>query len=64
MNCDKYRIMDRGNIIAGNMSLEIALILLKALFQEYWNDTLVRYTIEKEPMAMCEGDEDEQRRSS
>lgn len=56
MNCDKYRIMDRGNKIAGDMPLETALILLKALFQEYWNDTLVGYTIEKEPMAMCEGE--------
>lgn len=54
MNCDKYRIMDRGNIIARGMPLETALILLKALFQEYWNDTLVKYTIEKEPRAECE----------
>ena len=61
MNCNKYRIMDRGNIIAEYMSLETALILLKALLQEYWNDTLVRYTIEKEPMAMCEGDEEDNR---
>lgn len=63
MNCNKYRITDRGSIMAGNMALETALILLKALFQEYRNDTLVRYTIEKEPMATCEGDEDENRRS-
>lgn len=58
MNCDTYRIMDRGNIIARDMPLETALILLKALFQEYWNDTLVRYTIEKEPMAVCEGEQE------
>ena len=58
MNCDKYIIMDRGNIIARGMPLETALILLKALFQEYWNDTLVRYTIEKEPMAVCEGEQE------
>lgn len=58
MNCDKYIIMDRENIIARGMPLETALILLKALFQEYWNDTLVRYTIEKEPMAVCEGEQE------
>lgn len=56
MNCDKYIIMDRGEIIARDMPLETALILLKALFIEYGNDTLVRYTIEKEPMAVCEGE--------
>lgn len=54
MNCDTYRIMDRGNIIARGMPLETALILLKALFQEYWNDTLVRYTIEKESITVCD----------
>ena len=48
MSYDTYRIIDRGNIIARGMSLEVALFLLKALFQEYWNDTLVKYTIEKE----------------
>ena len=58
MNCDTYRIIDRGNIIARDMPLEIALILLKALFQEYWNNTLVRYTIEKEPMAVCDGEQE------
>lgn len=54
MNYNKYRITDRGHIIAEYMSLETALILLKALLQEYWNDTLVRYTIEKEPLTACE----------
>lgn len=58
MNCDTYRIMDRGNIIAIGMPLETALILLKALFQEYWNDTLVRYTIEKESITVCDVDQE------
>ena len=58
MNCDTYRIMDRGNIIARCMPLETALILLKALLQEYGNDTLVSYTIEKEPIAVCKGEQE------
>lgn len=59
MRIDTYIIVDRGNnIIARGMTLETALILLKALFQEYWNDPLVRYTIEKEPMAVCEGEQE------
>lgn len=48
MNCDTYRIIDRGNIIASGMPIETALILLKALFLEYYNDTMIGYTIEKE----------------
>lgn len=51
MSCDTYRIVDRGNIIASGMPLETALILLKALFNEYWQDTLCSYTIEKEHYA-------------
>lgn len=54
MNCDTYRILDRGNAIAREMSIETALILLKALFTEYWRDTEIQYTIEKEPIAVCE----------
>ena len=54
MNCDTYRIMDSGNIIARNMPLETALILLKALFLEYYNETDIRYTLEKEPYAVAE----------
>lgn len=58
MNCDKYRIMDRGNIIARGMPLETALIMLKALFLEYYNDTYIRYTLEKEPYAVAEGEQE------
>ena len=49
MSCDTYRIIDDGEIvIARGMPIETALILLKALFNEYWADTCIKYTIEKE----------------
>lgn len=48
MNCDTYRIIDRGNIIASGMPIETALILLKALFLEYFNAAEISYTLEKE----------------
>ena len=58
MNCDTYRIIDRGNVIASGMPLETALILLKALSLEYCNDTGIRYTLEKEPYAVAEGEQE------
>lgn len=58
MKCDTYRIIDRENIIARCMPLETALILLKALFLEYNNDTGIRYTLEKEPYAVAEGEQE------
>ena len=58
MNCDTYRIIDRGNIIARGMPIETAIILLKALFLEYHADTLIRYTLEREPYAEVRGEEE------
>ena len=58
MNCDTYRIIYGGNAIASGMPLETALILLKALFLEYYNDTAIRYTLEKEPYAVAEGEQE------
>ena len=59
MSCDKYRIIDRGIVIASGMSIGTTLILLKALFNEYWKDPTIGYTIEKEPKAECKDGENE-----
>lgn len=60
MSCDTYRIIDRGIVIASGMSIETALVLLKALFTEYWNDPTIGYTIEKESKEECkDGESDE-----
>jgi hypothetical protein len=53
MSCDTYRIIDRGIVIASGMSLGTALIMLKALFTEYWAEPTIGYTIEKEQKAEC-----------
>ena len=58
MNCDTYRIMDRGNIIARSMPLETALIMLKALLLEFWEEPMISYTIEREPQTECEGEQE------
>ena len=60
MSCDTYRIIDRGIVIASGMSLGMAIIMLKALFTEFWQDPTIGYTIEKEPKAEYkEGERDE-----
>ena len=35
-------------VVAGNMDLGTAIILIKALFNEYYNDNTMRVSIEKE----------------
>lgn len=43
-----YKVTDEhGNVIADNMTLENATILLKALFLEHFSDPAAVYSIEK-----------------
>lgn len=43
-----YKVVDeRRNVIADNMTLDNATILLKAMFLEYFNDPAAVYSIER-----------------
>lgn len=43
-----YKVVDdRGNTIADHMNLENAVILLKGLFSEYYNEPAISYSIER-----------------
>ena len=44
----KYRVIDQdGTVIADNMTLDNAAILLKAMFLEYFNDPALVYSMER-----------------
>lgn len=47
MACDYYRVLYEGIVIAEKMTLEIALLLVKALFEKFWQEPNGHYTIEK-----------------
>lgn len=47
MNADYYRILFHDIVLADNMTLGTALILLEALFQKFYNEPNCQYTIEK-----------------
>lgn len=53
MNCKTYAIIVGDNVIAKGMPIETAMILLKALFMEYWQDPVAKYTIAREALAVC-----------
>lgn len=53
MNCNTYAIIDGDNVIARGMPIETAMILLKALFMEYWQDPVAKYTIAREALVAC-----------
>ena len=47
MTCNYYRVLYRDIVIAEKMTLETALILIKALFQNFYNEPTLQYTLEK-----------------
>lgn len=49
MCCDYYAIYYNEIVIAEKMTLETALLLLKALMTEYWKETDIQYTLKKMP---------------
>ncbi|GEM_PF-5003155 len=56
MNCDTYMIRCKREIIARGMTLETALVLLKALFLEFWREPTISYTIVREAKAEAKED--------
>lgn len=48
MISENYNVLIDGIIVAEGMSLEHALIFIKALFAEYYNDTDLSVSIERE----------------
>ena len=47
MACDYYSVWYGNVMIADHMFLDDALLLVKALFEKYWDDPSVFYTIKK-----------------
>ena len=47
MTCDYYRVLYRDTVIAERMTLETACILIKALFEHFWEGSSCQYIIEK-----------------
>lgn len=48
MTCDYYRVTCDGFIIADGMTLETACLLVRALFEVYYQEPALQYTIERQ----------------
>lgn len=46
---DKYRVIMGGRIIAKDMSLDHATILLKGIFDEYYAEPCLEVSIQRQP---------------
>jgi len=59
MGCDTYSVWVENICVARGMSIDYAVIFLKAIMQEYYNETTLAITIEREAEAALGGDGDE-----
>ena len=55
MNCDLYKVTTGTVDVARYMSLDAALILVKALMVEYYDDPELEYTIKREKKGESNG---------
>ncbi len=49
----RYKVFINNEIVAGNMDLKTATVLVRALFEEYYNDYAMMVSIKEEDRAVC-----------
>lgn len=54
MNERSFKVLIDNEVVANDMDLKTATILVRALFEEYYNDYTMTVSIKKEDMAVCQ----------
>ena len=49
----KYMVLINNEIVAKDMDIKTATILVKALFEEYYNDYTMTVSVKEEDRAVC-----------
>lgn len=58
MGCDTYSVMIDDIVVAKGMSIEHAVIFVKAVYNEYYNEKNMKVSLVKEPRAWEEEDKE------
>lgn len=53
----KYKVLINSEVIASNMNIRTAIVLVRALFEEYYNDYTMTVSIKQEDRAVCADDD-------
>ena len=53
----KYKVLIDGVVCAENMDIKIATILIKALFEQYYNDHSMTISIKEMERTVCNDDQ-------
>lgn len=49
----KYKVLINNQVVAKDMDIRTATVLVRALFEEYYNDYTMAVTIKQEDRAAC-----------
>lgn len=49
----KYKVLINNEVVAKDMDIRTATVLVRALFEEYYNDYTMTVTIKQEDRAVC-----------
>ena len=50
---NKYRVVINNEVVAKDMDIRTATVLVRALFEEYYNDYTMTVSIKQEDRAVC-----------
>lgn len=50
MSEKKYRVLIDGTAVAKDMDLKTATVLVRALFEEYYNDSMMTVSVQEETL--------------
>ena len=59
----RFKVLIDDMVVANNMDLNTAIILVKALFNEYYNDYKMVVSIKEEDRAVCEEEDYENKKT-
>lgn len=49
----KYKVLINNQVVAQDMDIKTATVLVRALFEEYYNDYTMIVSIKQEDLAVC-----------
>lgn len=50
---NKYKVFINNEVVAKDMDIRTAIVLIRALFEEYYNDYTMTVSIKQEDRAVC-----------
>ena len=56
MGENRYKVLINNQVVAKDMDIKTATVLVRALFEEYYNDYTMTISIKQEDRAVCQNE--------